>query len=99
MRAAMALAALGRGGRDLEQAGEIAVMHADRGRQRRVVLLQHEQPGFRLDRADDLGQARPQRRVGSRASPCAARDEAADVLQRDLVHRLVDRLVVEVAGA
>ena len=28
-----------------------------------VRFLQHEQPGFRLDRADDLGQARPQRRI------------------------------------
>ena len=85
----MALAALGCVGGDLEQPGEVAVMHADRARQRPFVAFMHEQPGFGFDRGDDFGQARPQRRVGA-AAPQRGRDEAADILEWDLVDRAVE---------
>ena len=84
----MALAALALRGRDLEQAGKVAIVHADqRSPAACSSLSMHEQPRLGLDRADDFGEARPQRRIGA-VHRERRRHETRDVLHRDMVDRL-----------
>ena len=59
-------------------------MHADRGRHRIIVSVEHEQPSFGLDGADHFRKPRPQRSVEIVRRHRSA-DESADVLHGDII--------------